>query len=567
MYETFFSFKEAPFNLTPDPRFFFSSPKHEDAFAQILYGIQERKGFIVLTGEVGTGKTTLCRFLLDRLDVKIKTSLIFNPNLTTIELLQSINQDFGIHVQSQSKRELVDDLNRFLLSELARGGNAVLIVDEAQNLTVDCLEEIRLLSNLETPKEKLLQIVLVGQPELRDKLSLRELRQVNQRVSLRYHLDPLDLKETENYIGHRLEVAGGRKRTMLFTPKAIGKVHRVTHGIPRLINVLCDKALLAAYVAEAKEANEALVDRAQMELEGKISNGRVIPLMDLLRFDRATFGPIVLKSGIVIVLLLLGSLLWRWKAPETTPVSSPVEPDAQVHATAESGVPVPGTPVPVQSEFGMNADRVFRVSDPKQAAIAAYLTLLSQWGIEPEVQEEDLPGLVPEVLVQQAGLKSYTTPLDWQKLQFLDYPALIQIGSGGADPAHEAVVVGLSANEAVVFDPLHGKWSPRRDELESRWTGQAVILWKELDGISLPFGDENAADASVENLQRVLQEQGFYLDKVNGFYGPRTHRAVKFFQQKMGLQDDGMFNLESYLVLAKTTRPAGVPSLRLLNAE
>ncbi len=572
MYKRFFNFTESPFNLTPDPRFFFSSPKHEDTFSQILYGIQERKGFIVLTGEVGTGKTTLCWLLLDRLDPKIKTSLIFNPNLTTIELLQAINQDFGIASKSQSKRELVDELNRFLLAELPQGGNAVLIVDEAQNLTIDCLEEIRLLSNLETAKEKLLQILLVGQPELRDKLSLQELRQVNQRVSLRYHLDPLDLEETENYIGYRLKVAGGRE-WVLFTPKAIDKIHRLTHGVPRLINILCDKALLAAYVAETKVVNDTLIDRAQIELEGKPSKAQTAPPMKRANFDRTVVRPIAWGSSVVIGLLLLGGVLWWWKVP-VTPTPSPPEPNAQAHVIAESELVVPPSGDsktkdlgPAQSEFGMDTDGIFRVSDPKQARVAAYLTLLSQWGIEPEIQEEDLSDLVPEVLIQQAGLKSYTAPLDWQRLQLLDYPALIQIGSDGADPPHEAVLVGLSADEALVFDPLHGKWTARRDELDRRWTGKVVLLWKEQEGIILPMSKKTASSLSVKNLQQILKSQGLYLGKVDGSFGPLTYRAVKFFQQKMGLKDDGVLNLESYLVLAKVAQPEEVPSLHLLNAE
>jgi hypothetical protein len=215
----------------------------------------------------------------------------------------------------------------------------------------------------------------------------------------------------------------------------------------------------------------------------------------------------------------------------------------------------------------MDTDGVFRVSDPEQATVAAYLTLLSRWGIEPEIQSEDLPGLVPEVLIQQTGLKSYEASLDWQRLQLLDYPALIQITSAGDDPPREMALIGLSANEALVFDPVHGKWAPSRDELESRWTGRAVILWKELDGINLPLSGKNGGRTSVENLQRVLKMQGFYPDKVDGYFGPRTHRAVKFFQQKMGLRDDGVLNLESYLVLAKVTRSEDVPSIRLLNAE
>lgn len=568
MYEKFFNFTESPFNLTPDPRFFFPSPKHEDAFSQILYGIQERKGFIVLTGEVGTGKTTLCRLLLDRLDAKIKTSLIFNPNLTTIELLQAINQDFGIGGKSQSKRELVDELNRFLLAELPRGGNAALIVDEAQNLAVECLEEIRLLSNLETSKEKLLQILLVGQPELRDKLALQELRQVNQRVSLRYHLDPLDLEETDNYISYRLKVAGGRERA-LFTPKAVDKIHRLTHGVPRLINILCDKALLAAYVAETKVINDTLVDRAYMELEGKPSKAHTSSPTKRAHFDRTLIRPIAWGGGAAAGLLLLGGLLWWWRTPEP-PTPSPSEPNAQAHVIAESGPVVPPSEVTktndlglAQVGFGMDPEGIFRVRDPGQARVAAYLTLLGRWGIESEIQEEDLSRLVPEVLIQQTGLKSYTAPLDWQRLQLLDYPALIQIKSDGTDPPHEAVLVGLSANEALVFDPLHGKWTARRDELERRWTGKAILFWKELEGIIPPPNKRAASSLSVKNLQRTLKVQGLYLGKVDGSFGPRTRRAVKFFQQKMGLKDDGVLSLESYIALAKVSQQDEVPSLHV----
>ena len=244
------------------------------------------------------------------------------------------------------------------------------------------------------------------------------------------------------------------------------------------------------------------------------------------------------------------------------PAVSPAESNVQVHAAAESV-----NPVPARSEFGMDTDGVFRVDDPNHTKVAAYLTLLSQWGIEPEMEEEDLSDLELEALIQQAGLKPYTLSPDWQKLQFLDYPALIRIGSGGADPSHEAVLIGLASNKALVLDPLHGKLSLHRDELKSRWTGDAVILWRELAGISLPISEKNSGTGSVENLQRVLKEQGFYLDEVDGTFGPSTHRAVKFFQQKMGLEDDGTFNVESYLVLAKVTRPAEVPSIRLSNAE
>ena len=583
MYKKFFNFTESPFNLTPDPRFFFHSPKHEDAFSQILYGIQERKGFIVLTGEVGTGKTTLCRFLLDRLDSKIKTSLVFNPNFTTIELLQAVNQDFGIAYASQSKRELVSELNYFLLAELSRGGNALLILDEAQNLSTDCLEEIRLLSNLETPKEKLLQILLVGQPELRDKLMLQKLRQVNQRVSLRYHLEPLDLKETQNYIDYRLQMAGGQER-VLFTPKAVEKIHRLTHGVPRLINSLCDKALMAAYVAETKVIHDVLVDRAQVELEGK-PPAVAASLTEHTGFHRSMIRSIAWKGGLLAGFLLLGGLLWWWKMPGQ-PVPLPLSSSgSSAETTANIGAesvppslggveakesegsapaeipPAPAEFQPTPAEFQRDADGIFRVSDPKLAGTAAYLTLLDQWGIEPEMQEQELARINSEVLVRQSGLQTYTVSLDWRKLELLDYPALIQITSDGTNSPHEVILAGLSTQEAVVFDPLHGKWTPRRDELERRWTGQAILLWKGVEGISLPISLETAPSLSVRNLQRILKTQGLYSGKVDGIFGPETQRALKFFQQKAGLKDDGVMDIESYLVLAKAAQPDEVPSL------
>ena len=265
MYEKFFGFTEAPFNQTPDPQFFFSSPTHEDAFSQVLYGITHRKGFIVILGEVGTGKTTLCRHLLESIDPGVQTALILNPGLTTLDLLMSVNEEFGIKCRRTSKKKLVDELHRFLLDTLGVGGNALLMIDEAQNLSVKCLEEIRLLSNLETTKQKLLQIVLLGQPELGDMLRRNELRQLAQRVSLRARLLPLDPAETAQYISSRIRAAGGEGKVR-FTALAVDRVHALSGGIPRLINTLCDKALLAGFITDTTVIDEALVEEAGWEI-------------------------------------------------------------------------------------------------------------------------------------------------------------------------------------------------------------------------------------------------------------------------------------------------------------
>ena len=268
MYCPFFGLQEKPFSITPDPRFLFLSLSHQEALGHLLYGIEERKGFITVTGEVGTGKTLLCRALLDRLGRHVRTALIFNSFLSEIELLRSINQDFGIPPGGGTRKELIDHLNQYLIGEFSAGRNAVLIIDEAQNLAPPVLEQIRMLSNLETERGKLLQIVLIGQPELRQQLGRPELRQLNQRIALRYHIQPFTRQETEDYINHRLVVAGSHGGVK-FSRWALSAIYRLSDGIPRKINLLCDRAMLSAYVHESNLIEHAHVRQASTELAGQ----------------------------------------------------------------------------------------------------------------------------------------------------------------------------------------------------------------------------------------------------------------------------------------------------------
>jgi len=247
MYLDFHGFREKPFNLTPDPRFVFLSKNHREAFAHLLYGINNRSGFIALTGEVGSGKTTVLRALLSQLDADHhRTALIFNPSLSPTELLQNINREFGISNNSSNNSSLLESLNQFLLKQNAEGRTVVLVIDEAQDLETSVLEQIRLISNLETDKEKLIQIVLSGQSELLQILERNEMRQLSQRITVRYHLQPMDFIDTVHYIHHRLEVAGG-KGDVVFSMGALKRIYRYSHGLPRLINVACDRALLTGY--------------------------------------------------------------------------------------------------------------------------------------------------------------------------------------------------------------------------------------------------------------------------------------------------------------------------------
>ncbi len=270
MYNEFYGFREAPFNITPDPRFLFFSDRHREAYNHILFGLRERKGFIQITGEVGAGKTTVCRALLEELGPQYRTALILNPCLTGDQLLRSILIELGLEASDDRRFDRVEGLqrlNQYLLDQLAEGNDVVLLIDEAQDLSHDLLEQIRLLSNLETDQRKLLQIVLLGQPELREKLDDPGLRQLRQRITVRYHLAPLSRQEMEHYIQHRLQVVGANGRPS-FSRWALGSIYRYSGGVPRLVNAVCDKALLCGYVEGDDRLTWRHVRRAVRELEG-----------------------------------------------------------------------------------------------------------------------------------------------------------------------------------------------------------------------------------------------------------------------------------------------------------
>ncbi|TAK98032.1 MAG: ATPase [Verrucomicrobia bacterium] len=269
MYHEYYGLTEAPFDITPNPRFLFYSAKHREAYNHLLYGIRERKGFVQLTGEVGAGKTTLCRALLEQLDGHFSTALILNPVMSADQLMKAIALEFGLPVHTLDRLETLAVINQFLLQQASVGRDTVLIIDEAQDLTDDLLEQVRLLSNLETDNRKLLQIVLLGQPELRDRLNQHKLRQLRQRITVRYHLRPLNRFEVEHYIQHRLEVSGARGGPH-FTMPALWRVHKYSGGIPRLVNAVCDKALLAGFVNQTDRINWSMIGRAIRELEGNI---------------------------------------------------------------------------------------------------------------------------------------------------------------------------------------------------------------------------------------------------------------------------------------------------------
>ncbi len=324
MYTQFYGLNEKPFSLTPDPRFLFLSESHREALAHLLYGIEQGEGFIAVTGEVGTGKTTLCRALIQRLGPETEVAFVFNPILTGEELLRAVSIEFGLITEGYSRADLNDQLNQFLLETSRKGRKAVLIVDESQNLDPATLEEIRLLSNLETSSSKLIQIVLFGQPELDEMLDSRQLRQLRQRITVRWTLSPLNTDETRAYVRHRLKVAAGRDCN-LFSDKALREVQRRAGGIPRLINVLCDRAMLVGYTAGASTMEPKAIHRAAREILSARSRRR--PWRSVLR--RAFPAALILAAGV-------GALSWlgfAGKSPE------PVEEDSASPPAVAVGPP------------------------------------------------------------------------------------------------------------------------------------------------------------------------------------------------------------------------------------
>jgi general secretion pathway protein A len=267
MYLQYYNLKEYPFNITPDPRFLYFAPHHKEAYDHLMYGIQTRKGFIELTGEVGSGKTTLCRAMLANLDKDVETALILNPSLTETQLLRAMLNDFGLDARGRDRLAYIEKLNEFLLEKNREGTNVALVIDEAQDLSPQVMEQVRLLSNLETDQQKLIQIVMCGQPELKKRLARPDLRQLRQRITVRYHIPPLTVEDTMMYIRHRLWVAGSDGR-VIFDTSAIREVYKYAKGSPRLINAVCDNALLAGYVARTSRIDGKCIKKAIYQLEG-----------------------------------------------------------------------------------------------------------------------------------------------------------------------------------------------------------------------------------------------------------------------------------------------------------
>jgi general secretion pathway protein A len=426
MYAEHFGLNEKPFSISPDPRYLYMSQRHADALAHLVYGISESGGFIQLTGEVGTGKTTLIRSLLGQLPDKTEIALILNPQLSTKQFLQAICDELRVlFVQRDTAKTLIDKLNARLLALHAEDCRVVLIVDEAQTMSPVLLEQVRLLTNLETDKQKLLQIILIGQPELREVLARPEMRQIAQRITGRYHLEPLDAPDTASYVAHRMKVAGGRPE--VFSKRAMRKLYRLSRGLPRLINIIADRSLLAAYARDEHVIGGGLVGKAADEVFGRSRAARWWPWAAAM-------------SGISI--LLFGSLTWTETETETVLELAVAEiPPAAIPAAATVAAPDPE-----RSPAASASLSALLTSNVVTSAAAARSALFGQWGLDPVGNEREACAGARASGLQCLKLDNPSLG----EVSELGRPAALELVSEEGSSRH-LLLLGLSRTDAVVW--------------------------------------------------------------------------------------------------------------------
>jgi general secretion pathway protein A len=608
MYEAFYGLNEKPFNLTPDPRFLYLSSKHKEAFAHLLYGIRNRCGFVMVSGEIGTGKTTICRSLLKQLDPDTEVAFIFNPKLSPIELLQTINADFGIASKAETIRGLIDEMNAHLLDRAGKGKNCVLIIDEAQNLGTETLEQIRLLSNLETETEKLLQIVLIGQPELAEKLELAELRQLNQRITARYHLGTLNGEETLHYIAFRLRVAGGRKKVK-FARSAVRTVHLISGGTPRVINALCDRALLIGYTKETRNISPAIVRKAAVEIQGAGRRRRAPAGLRRALSVSAIAAAALLAAG----LLLWGPLqsadwtrLWerfgpaseivaqgpavdtpredpKIPAPANNPPATPAEnttpAPAALRGIAEAAsllspsAPAPSPVSPVLTETKTETEGAAAPSEPavspsKPVASPESVGPKAHGGLAELVRAWKLALLqAPPMDVTWTTIAKFATanrlrPLGMSpnaaQIAAIDLPVLVRMRSEGAPQWAALLTLDSDVARLVHGDGRSEEMTP--ETFRVAYSGDAFYLWNDPTPLAEPLRAMARGDA-VLALQTDLKALGLIDREPTGAYDAATVDAISRIQRATGIAVDGIAGPQTRMVLSSWLDRFRAPSL------
>lgn len=526
MYKEYFGFKDFPFSIAPNPHFMYMSPRHREALAHLLYGVQSEGGFILLTGEVGTGKTTVCRCLLEQLPENVDTAFVLNPKLTVLELMAAICDDLRIKYPKQANLKLlIDRLNEFLLASIDKDRKTLLIIDEAQNLSADVLEQLRLLTNLETNQRKLLQIILIGQPELLTLLAREELRQLDQRITARFHLVALNKTEVGEYIAHRLGIAHGKGD--LFPPSSVRSIYRLSKGIPRLINLICDRALLGTYSQNLLEVNKATIRSASREIFGR----------KRMRSRNMVMG---LCASLVAISVTAISLSLNYL------------PDADKSRDSVTYSPFPN---PEKPAFKPDVQAFSEDSQGYADSATALLELLAIWGTPVELIAQTEPCRS----AKEVGLGCLADSGTFQDILDLDRPVTVQIN-------HQFFTITHAEDSWLELIGPHARYSISASELEKVWNRKFILLWRLPPGYINPVtpGDKGAAvdwltaQMAVINNKEIEKETG-------NTYSDSLRRQVEEFQEFNGLAPDGKVDAYTWIHI-NSVQGLGIPFLTSKNS-
>ncbi len=552
MYCDYFGLREPPFTITPDPSYLYMSERHQEALAHLLFGVKDQDGFVQLTGEVGTGKTTLIRALMAQLPEGIDLALIFNPKLSVFEFVASICDELHIKypAETDSVKVLVDALNVYLLDAYSQGRRVILVVDEAQNLHFDVLEQIRLLTNLETAKHKLLQIVLVGQPELREVLGQVNLRQLSQRITARYHLAPMTLRETQGYVAHRLKVAGAKRN--LFTRGAVDQVKHLSGGVPRLINVLCDRALLGAYVREESQVSESIVKKAATEVYGKLNTHR-------RGVKQALWLPVVA----VFVLILLG-VFWKFGSAWLPSASSVAVNQSTVARLPSDPAALADASAAIASiKSGDELKRVLQTSPESKSIGLAFSGLFASWRLE----YGKTVGVTGCERAMSQRLQCYWGVGTWDEYLALNRPAIIWVNAGALGGKQYVVIKSLRDGVGVV--EISGTlYRVSEQVLRKMWSDRYLLFWQPptLGKHLIKLGDRSETVVWLRrSLEKILGRN--MINRDVDLYDKALEGYVKILQRKHGLIDDGIVGIKTLIVINSLSGEEAIPILNHKGSE
>jgi len=533
MYVPFFGLKQKPFSIAPDPRYLFMSERHREALAHLLYGVQGGGGFVLLTGEIGAGKTTVCRCFLEQIPARCNVAYIFNPKLSALELLMTVCHEFGIKfpplTAAPTVKDHVDALNEYLLRTHSVGQNNVLIIDEAQNLSPEVLEQLRLLTNLETSERKLLQIVLIGQPELRGMLARPELEQLAQRVIARYHLEALSEKETSQYVAHRLAVAG-LKGSLPFDSAALHRIHQLARGVPRRVNLLCDRALLGAYATGKARVDRAIVDKAAVEVFGPQAVARTLP---------ARWWPLALGVGVLAGAAAMAAVQWGARGkPLPNAVAAAASAASATRASASAASAGVASTLPTAASAAAVTPRLRSIDDLEALLARA-----------PRDERDALRALAPEWQLQlgagdpcaaaaEHDVRCFRAHGGLALLRLLARPSVLALRDAQDRPVY-VVLAGLGHDDATL---LVGK-TPLQVPialLTTAWRGDFATFWRVPAGYSVPLaiGSQGVLVDAVG--AQLAEGQGASAPAPDHVYDAAMRTRVAAFQQVQGLTPDGV---------------------------